>query len=111
MEYFDIFGTPIPVGEIKDFRIVQREYIYRPVYEEYTMVEKSFMKQKTVKKYRYVCMAPYASIVDESDRRWLFSGKGDTLKENIGAEILNDIRETIGDKLKIKAIKGKGIFA
>ena len=40
MEYFDIFGTPIPLGEIKDFRIVQREYIYRPVYEEYTMVEK-----------------------------------------------------------------------
>lgn len=105
--YFDIFGTPIPFNKIKDFRLVQREYIYRPVYEEYSLIEKSFLKQQTTKKYRYVTMAPYAAIVDESDRRWIFSGKGNNLKENIGVELLNDVRETIGDKLKIKAIKGK----
>lgn len=105
--YFDIFGTPISFKDIKEFRIVQREYIYRPVYEEYTLIEKSFLKQQTTKKYRFVTMAPYAAIVDESDRRWIFSGKGNTMKENIGIELLNDIRETVGDKLKIKAIKGK----
>lgn len=105
--FFDIFGTPIPFKEIREFRVVQREYIYRPVYEEHTIIEKSFLKQQTTKQYRYVTMAPYAAIVDESDRRWIFSGKGNNLKENIGAELLNDIRETVGDKLNIKAIKGK----
>ncbi|MCQ2406425.1 MAG: hypothetical protein MJ067_04345 [Oscillospiraceae bacterium] len=105
--YFDIFGTPIPFKEIKEFRLVQREYIYRPVYEEYTVLEKSFLTKTITRKYRYVTMAPYAAIVDESDRRWIFSGKGKDFKENIGVELINDLRETVGDKLKIKAIKGK----
>lgn len=107
LEFFDIFGTPIPYKDIKDFRIVQKEYIYRPAYEEYTYIEKSFLKNTQIKKFRFVSMIPYAAIIDESDRRQIISGKGHSLEENIGVEIFNDIRETIGDKLKLKAIKGK----
>ena len=32
--YVEICGTPIEVKSIKEFRIVKREYIFRPVYEE-----------------------------------------------------------------------------
>lgn len=106
LEYFDIFGTPIPFSEIKDFRVLQREYIFRPKYEEVIQTEKSLFRTSVTKRcFRYVGMEPYAAIIDESDRRWIFSGK--SYKEHIGAELLNDVRETVGEKFKLKAIKGK----
>ena len=33
-ETFEIFGTLIRYDAIKDFRIIQKEYIYRPTYRE-----------------------------------------------------------------------------
>lgn len=33
-DYFDIYGTHIPISSIKDFRIIDVEFIYRPVYRE-----------------------------------------------------------------------------
>lgn len=107
LDFFDIFGTPIPYAEIKDFRIVQREYIYRPVYEEVIYLDKRVFKHEQKTEYRYIQMEPYAAIIDESDRRWIFSGKAKTAKEHVGLELLNDVRETIGDKFKLKAVKGK----
>ena len=47
-EYFEIFGTLIRYSEIKDFRIIQREYIYRPTYCE--EVKSVFKAHHEVKK-------------------------------------------------------------
>lgn len=107
-DYFDIYGTPIKYATIKEFRIVQREYIYRPSYIETVITEQKFMKKNTYTKYVFDKMIPYAAIIDESDRRGVFGNiKSDTFGESIGKEILGDIRETVGDKFNIKAIKGK----
>lgn len=107
-DYFDIYGPPIKYASIKEFRIVQREYIYRPVYVESIITEQKFMKKSTYSKYVFEKMMPYAAILDESDRRGVFSGiKANSFGESVGKELLGDIRETVGDKLNIKAIKAK----
>ena len=64
--FFEIYGTPIPVSTIKDFRIIQREFIYRPVYTE---AEKSIINALTRKKYVFSKMQPYAAIIDEKGHK------------------------------------------
>ena len=56
----DICGILIPFSEITEFQLVQKEYIYRPVYIE---KQKSFFSSK---KYEFAKMIPYAAIIDES---------------------------------------------
>ena len=107
-DYFDIYGTPIKYSSIKEFRIVQREYIYRPSYVETVFTEQKFMIKSTYTKYVFEKMIPYAAIMDESDRRGVFCGiKAGAFKEAVGKEILGDIRETVGEKFNVKAIKAK----
>ena len=52
--YVEICGTPIEVKSIKEFRIIKREYIFRPVFEE--IQKKSFMGTTT--KYLFRSMEP-----------------------------------------------------
>ena len=33
-EHFEIYGTRIPLSAIKDFRIIEVEFVYRPIYRE-----------------------------------------------------------------------------
>ena len=59
-EFIEICGTPIEIKTIKDFRIVKKEYIYRPVFRE--VAPKNFFSSA---KYEFETMEPYAAIVDE----------------------------------------------
>lgn len=52
-EYFDILGTRIPMSSIKDFRVIDVEFIYRPVYRE---VKKSVISSLAGKKFEFVNM-------------------------------------------------------
>lgn len=100
-EYFEIFGTLIKHSEIKDFRIIQREYIYRPTYKE----AKGLLK---IKKYTFAGMQPYAAIIDEKGRKGSVSSfKAGTLKDAAKKDLFEDVRTTIGDKFNIKAIRSK----
>lgn len=107
-DYFEICGTLIKYANIKEFRVVQKEYIYRPSYIETVCTEQKFMFKATYTTYTFKEMIPYAAILDESDRRGVLNGiKAGAFKEAIGKEILGDIRETVGEKFNIKAIKTK----
>ena len=68
MEYFDISGTRIPISSIKDFRVIDVEFIYRPVYQE---TKKSVINKITGKKFEYVSMQPYAAIQGSYSRQML----------------------------------------
>lgn len=59
-KYVEICGTPIEIKSIKDYRIVKKEYIFRPVFRE--IPPKNFLSST---KYLFETMEPYASIVDE----------------------------------------------
>ena len=61
---FEICGTHIAFSEIRAYRLVQREYIYRPVYKEKQDSLKKFISNS---KYEYMDMLPYAAIIDENE--------------------------------------------
>lgn len=102
-DYFDIFGTPIKYSEIKSFRIIQREYIYRPTYME---GEKTFLSRN--RKYNFFGMQPYAAIVDENEKHSAMKEyKAKDFKESLGKDLIEGVITTIGDKFHIKAINSK----
>lgn len=103
VDYFDVCGTPIKFSEIKSFRLIQREYIYRPTYKE---SDKSFLTRN--RKYNFYGMQPYAAIVDEKERHSsLKEYKTKDFKESLGKDLVEGVITTIGDKWHIKAINSK----
>ena len=56
--FIDVCGTPIEIKGIKKFKVINAEYIFRPVYRE----EKVKKLLSTTKKYVYESMEPYAAI-------------------------------------------------
>lgn len=104
-EFFEIAGTHIRYTDIKDFRIVQREYIYRPTYSESDQVT---LKSLFGKKYRFSGMQPYAAILDESSHKSSLSEyQAKNMKESVTKDLIEGAMTTIGDKLNIKALRAK----
>lgn len=102
-EYFDICGTHIAFSAIKDFRTIQVEFIFRPVFRE---SKKSLMSAIARKKYEFAYMEPYAAIIGQQGRKSeLGEYKAKTFKEALGKDISGAVIYTIADKLKLKAFK------
>ena len=59
-KYVEICGTPIEIKSIKSYRIVQKEYIFRPVFRE--LPPKNIFSSV---RYLFETMEPYAAIYDE----------------------------------------------
>lgn len=102
-EYFDICGTRIAISSIKDFRTIQVEFIFRPVFSE----SKNFLKATlSGKKYEFAYMEPYAAIIGQQGHKSeLGEYKAKTFKEALGKDISGAVIYTIADKLKLKAFK------
>lgn len=101
--FFDISGTHIPVDSIKDFRIIEVEFIFRPVYHE---VKKSMLNAFSGKKFEFVSMQPYAAIIGQQGHKSaLGEYKAKDFKEALGKDLSGAVIYTIADKLKLKAFK------
>ena len=104
-DYFEILGTQIKFADIKNYRLIQREYIYRPSY-----VEEEHAIAKIVRGHscRFAGMLPYAAIVDESGHQSsLDSYKAKDFKESVGKELIQGAITTIGDRFRLKAFSSK----
>lgn len=103
MDYFDIYGTQIPLSSIKSFRIIDVEFIFRPVYGE---VRRSMLGALTGKKFEFVSMQPYAAIIGQQGQKSaLGEYKAKDFKEALGKDLSGAVIYTIADKLKLKAFK------
>lgn len=88
---FDICGTHIPYEKIKDYKIVQREYIFRPTFREKT----SFLgfKRKNTEgesNYEFDSMQPYAMILEKDDMNFKLATKN-VLTTALGLTIVKDV--------------------
>ena len=101
-DYFEICGTRIPLSTIKDFRLIDVEFIYRPVFQE----AKKSMFNIGGKKFEFVSMQPYAAIIGQQGHKSaLGEYKAKDFKEALGKDISGAVIYTLADKLKIKALK------
>ena len=105
-DFFDIHGTHIPISTIKDFRLIDIEFIFRPVYcEVKKSVLNTFAGNKN-KKFEFVSMQPYAAIIGQQGQKSaLGEYKAKDFKEALGKDITGAVIYTIADKLKLKAFK------
>lgn len=102
-DFFDICGTHIPISSIKDFRIIDVEFIFRPVYHE---SKNAMMSALTGKRFEFVTMQPYAAIIGQQGHKSaLGEYKAKDFKEALGKDISGAVIYTIADKLKLKAFK------
>lgn len=107
MNEFDICGTHILFSDIKDYQIVQREYIYRPAYKER---QSSIRKLLSSAKYEFTEMIPYAAInVDSKENKHQLATKrvkeDGTVKGAVIKDVAVGVVSTIADKLNIKELK------
>lgn len=102
-EYFDIYGTPIPFSSIKDFRVIDVEFVFRPVYHE---IKKNMLNALTGKRFEFLSMQPYAAVIGQQGQKSaLGEYKPKDFKESLGKDLSGAIIYTIADKLKLKAFK------
>ena len=86
--YHEIAGTLIKYKDIKDFRMVQREYIYRPSYIEEEQVSFFGLKSKRIVFY---VMEPYAAIYNENtDKLGISSYQTKGLRETVARILLKE---------------------
>ena len=96
---FEICHVQIPFDKILDYRIIDREYIYRPAYFVTTDIFRG-------RKYRFSHMVPYAAIYDEAEYKSAVKAyRAITTGEAVAQDAANAILSTIGDKFNIKALK------
>lgn len=102
-EYFDICGTHIAISAIKDFRTIQVEFIFRPVFRA---SKKSLISAISGKKYKFDYMEPYAAIIGQQGHRSeLGEYKAKSFKEALGKDIGGAVINAIADILKLKTVK------
>lgn len=90
---FEIYGAHIPLSSIKDYRVLEREYIYRPSFCEKTS---SLIKFFSNTKYDFVQMVPYAAILSENEYRAVMNSNnnGSVVQNGSGknaAEVIADV--------------------
>ena len=99
----DICGTHFPLASIKDYQIVQREYIYRPAYRE--RMKRGFSLRKFVQgEFEFAEMIPYAAVLVSSDKDYKLATKSAEVK-SLGEAAAKDIAVGILSKLNAKVNK------
>lgn len=103
--YYELCGQRINLAEIKDYRVIQREFIYRPAYKESDNTVKRFFSGK---RFEFLSMQPYAAIVGEHTRKAIMGEyKSKSFSESLGKDVADGVITTIADKLNLKAFKYK----
>lgn len=92
-KYFEICGTRIKLASIKQFRLRQVEYIYRPAYKE---VEHNLANFLLGKKYEFFAMVPFAAIMsDDNKKSTLASYKTKNFAESLGKDVVTFVADKL----------------
>lgn len=109
---FEICGNHIPYEKIKDYCIVQREYIYRPSFIETVTVHKKMFQTQTSTEYKFDRMLPYAMILGKSDIEFKEATKN-VLTPTLGIAVVKDLAvgalSIASDKINRKRFRCKNV--
>lgn len=69
-QLIDICGTPIDLTQVKEFQIVNRDYIFCPAYKEVEKSRKSIFSRigDPEKKFEFVQMVPFGAALSDKER-------------------------------------------
>ncbi len=108
---FDICGVHIPFSDIKDYRVVHREYIYRPIYKEsdvpYSGGRRLFSSvPANSKKYEFYEMAPFASVLVKGEKEYKLATESYN-PFSLQESIIKDVAVEALSRVKSKAVRKK----
>ena len=104
-EYFEIMGTQIPFKDIKNYRLIQCEYIYRPLYQE---ISNKIIRLASRKHYEFSKMVPYAAILSDDEYTLAIKkAKASSVKDAVLKDVAIGVISKVADKLSIKELKSK----
>ena len=67
----DLCGTPIQLEHVKQFRLVKRDYLFYPAYQEVQAQSFSIFARKGAenkKKFEFVKMVPFGAILNDKEK-------------------------------------------
>jgi len=102
----DLCGTPIQLDRIKDFRLVKRECLFYPAYQE--MEEQTFslfarFGAEKKKKFKFVKMAPFGMLLSDKEKPQNGGYEIKSFGEAAALNILAGVGKAVGNMANLAA--------
>ena len=105
-QLIDLCGTPIQLDKVKAFRLVKRECLYYPAYQEVPEQSFSIFARRGAsnkKKFQFTGMVPFGIVLGEKEKPSLGSYEIKSFGEAVGVHVLEKAEKVIGDAASLAA--------
>lgn len=105
-QLIDLCGTPIRLEKIKDFRLVKRECLFYPAYQE--MEEQTFslfarFGAEKKKKFKFVKMAPFGMLLNDKEKPQNGGYEIKSFGEAAALNVLSGVGKAVGNMANLAA--------
>ena len=105
-QLIDLCGMPIKMEQIKDFRLVKRECLFYPAYQE--MKEQIFSQfarfgAERKKKFKFLKMVPFGMLLSEKEKPINGGYEVKAFKEAVAFNILSGVGKAVGNVANLAA--------
>lgn len=105
-QLIDLCGTPIQLDKIRDFRLVKRECLYYPAYQETETQGFSLFARfgaENKKKFKFVQMVPFGILLSDKEKPSPGSYEIKSFGEAEATKVLADLRKALCNAANIAA--------
>lgn len=102
----DLCGTPIRLEDIRQFRLVKRDYLFYPAYQEVKEQTFSLFARKGAsdkKKFEFVNMVPFGAVLNDKEKPCTGSYEVKYFGEAVTFNLLSDVSKKLGNVANIAA--------
>ncbi len=105
-QLIDFGGLPVDLEKVTGFRLVKREWLFCPAYEETEQQTFSIfarMGGANKKKFRYTSMVPFGMILGDKEKPCEGTYEIKSFGEAVATNILSDLTKALGDAAALAA--------
>lgn len=102
----DLCGTPIQLDHIRSFRLVKRDYLFYPAYQEVKEQTFSLFARKGAsdkKKFEFVKMVPFGALLNDKEKPCTGSYEIKSFGEAVTFNILSDVGKKLENVANLAA--------
>lgn len=102
----DLCGTPIQLEHIRQFRLVKRDYLFYPAYQEVKEQTFSLFARKGAsdkKKFEFVNMVPFGAVLNDKEKPCTGTYEVKSFGEAVTFNILSDVSKKLGNVANLAA--------
>lgn len=102
----DLCGTPIELDHVRQFRLVKRDYLFYPAYQEVQEQKFSLFARKGAsdkKKFEFVKMVPFGAVLNDREKPCVGSYEVKSFGEAVTFNILSDVGKKLENVANIAA--------